>query len=368
MQHDDDARTVLTLDAGGTHLAFAAVRGNRQVVAPVSLPSAPDDLDVCLARIAEGFRTVLRLAGGDAAAISFAFPGPADYRNGIIGDLQNLPAFRGGVALGPMLSHQFDLPVFINNDGDLFALGEAMAGFLPWMNARLEAAGATRRYRNLLGVTLGTGFGAGIVHDGKMFRGDNGAAAEIWLTRNKLDPGSFAEEGVSIRAVRRAYAARAAVPVAEAPEPIEIAAIAAGARSGNGAAARHAFRRMGEVAGDAIGNALTLVDSLVVIGGGLAGAAPWFLPALVSELNGSFATQHGEPVSRLVSRAFNVEDPAELEAFVRSGSIRVRVPGADRSVEYDPVKRVGVGVTRLGNAQAVAIGAYAFALDALDGN
>jgi len=42
------------------------------------------------------------------AAISFAFLGPADYPNGIIGDLHNLPGFRGGVALGPMLEEKFE--------------------------------------------------------------------------------------------------------------------------------------------------------------------------------------------------------------------------------------------------------------------
>ncbi len=72
-------------------------------------------------------------------AISFAFPGPADYPAGIIGDLPNLPAFRGGVALGPMLEEKFGIPVFINNDGDLFVYGEAIAGFLPYVNGLLEA-------------------------------------------------------------------------------------------------------------------------------------------------------------------------------------------------------------------------------------
>ena len=50
-------------------------------------------------------------------AISFAFPGPADYKRGIIGDLGNLPSLRGGIALGPMLEAEFGIPVFINNGG-----------------------------------------------------------------------------------------------------------------------------------------------------------------------------------------------------------------------------------------------------------
>ena len=101
------------------------------------------------------------------------FPGPADYPNGIIGDLGNLPGFRGGVALGPMLEEKFGIPVFINNDGDLFVYGEAIAGFLPYVNGLLEKAGSPKRYKNLFGVTLGTGFGGGIVRDGELFIGDN---------------------------------------------------------------------------------------------------------------------------------------------------------------------------------------------------
>lgn len=61
------------------------------------------------------------------AAISFAFPGPADYPNGIIGGwLPNFPSFRDGVALGPFLQEKFGVPVFINNDGDLFAYALAL--------------------------------------------------------------------------------------------------------------------------------------------------------------------------------------------------------------------------------------------------
>ena len=112
---------------------------------------------------------------GGAQALSFAFPGPADYPNGIIGDLKNLPAFRGGVPLGPLLAETFGAPVFINNDGDLFAYGEAMAGLLPEVNGMLEAAGSPKRFRNLLGVTLGTGFGAGLVLETRPGRAATGA-------------------------------------------------------------------------------------------------------------------------------------------------------------------------------------------------
>ena len=70
-----------------------------------------------------------------------------------------------------MLEKKFGIPVFINNDGDLFVYGEAIAGFLPYVNGLLEKAGSPKRYKNLFGVTLGTGFGGGIVRDGELFVG-----------------------------------------------------------------------------------------------------------------------------------------------------------------------------------------------------
>lgn len=361
-----DPRIVLTLDAGGTTFAFSAVQGDREVAGPLTLPSRAADLDACLANLRAGFAQMHDRTGRQAVAISFAFPGPADYPAGIIGDLGNLPAFRGGVPLGPILEDAFRLPVFINNDGDLFALGEAMAGLLPWANDRLAEAGSPRRYRNLLGVTFGTGFGGGIVSGGRLHLGDNSAAAEIWLLRNKLDREAPAEEGVSIRAVRRAYASLAGVDPGSVPEPRELAEIAAGRRAGDAAAARETFRRLGEAAGDAIANAVTLVDGLVVIGGGLAGAAEFFLPALVAELNGSLRTHGGDRIGRLEMEAFDLEDPPSLRQFLQPALRTVAVPGSGRSVRYDPGKRIGVGLSRLGTSRAVALGACAFALDALD--
>ena len=195
-----------------------------------------------------------------------------------------------------MLEEQFGIPIFINNDGDLFVYGEAIAGFLPYVNGLLEKAGSPKRYKNLFGVTLGTGFGGGIVRNGELFIGDNSMAGEVWLLRNKLHPEMNAEEGASIRAVRRVYAEKAGIPFEQAPEPKDIFDIGTGAKPGDQAAAGEAFRRLGEVVGDAMAQALTLVDGLAVIGGGISGAAPLFLPALVDELNGTYTSPKGEQV------------------------------------------------------------------------
>jgi glucokinase len=367
MKTSSDKRIVMTLDAGGTNFRFSAVRGAKPVTETVALPSNGDNLTKCLANIVEGFTRVKKQCPEPPVAISFVFPGPADYPMGIIGDLGNLPGFRGGVALGPMLEQKFGIPTFINNDGDLFVYGEAIAGFLPYVNGLLEKAGSPKRYKNLFGVTLGTGFGGGIVRNGELFLGDNSMAGEVWVLRNKLRPETNAEEGASIRAVRRVYAEKAGIPFEQTPEPKDIFEIGTGVKPGKKAAAVEAFRQLGEVVGDAMAHALTLVDGLGVIGGGISGASPLFLPALVGELNGSYINPKGDKFRRLASVAFNLEDPKQLKSFLKGETRTITVPDSKKKVQYDPLQRIGVGMSRLGTSEAVAIGAYAFALRKLDG-
>lgn len=355
----------MTLDAGGTNFVFSAMQANRPVVESFSLPSNASNLERSLSTLLEGFRRVESQLPETPAAISFAFPAPADYFNGIIVGPRNLPAYRD-VAVGPMLEDTFGLPTFINNDGDLFAYGEATAGFLPYVNGLLEKAGSPKRYRNLFGVTLGTGLGGGIVRDGELFTGDNSVAGEIWIIRHKLERDTNAEEGASIRAVRRVYAWETGTRLEDAPQPKLIFEIAEGRAEGNQAAAKEAFRRMGEIAGDAISEALTLIDGLVVIGGGIAGAHRQFLPAIIDEMNGTYAAPNGERFRRLIPRAFNLEDPAQLEEFLKGQTKELKVPGSSRTVKFDALQRTGVGISRLGTSEATAIGAYAFALAHLE--
>jgi glucokinase len=357
-----DQRVVLVLDAGGTSLRFNAIQGGRALLeTPRTLPSFGDDLERSLSQITEGFTAIHAATGRRAVALSIAFPGPADYRRGILGDLPNLSRFRGGVPLGPMLAATFGLPTFVNNDGALFAYGEALGGLLPFVNERLAAAGTARRFRNLLGFTFGTGFGGGLVIDGRLVVGDNSAAGQIWMMRHRDDRRSVAEEGVSIRAVRREYAAAAGLALDAVPEPKQIAQIATGDAPGDRLAAAEAFRRLGQVAGDAIANALTLVDGLVVFGGGLGGAAHLFRSALLEELNGTLDTSSG-PVNRLPCQVLDLDDPAGLSALVTQHCRQLPIPGTEQTVAYAPHKLTGVGGTRLGTTAAIAVGAYAYAL------
>lgn len=362
-----DNRIVVTLDAGGTNLVFGAMRACEYISKPITYPSNASDLDLCLDTMVKGFREVIDSLDEAPVAISFAFPGPADYPNGIIGGyLPNFPSFREGVALGPYLQKEFGIPVFINNDGDLFAFGEALCGALPELNRRLAETGSRKRYRNMLGYTFGTGFGIGVVVNGELNRGDN-SCVETFCLPHKTKDGVISEEGVAIRAIKRVYS-EVSGDYDHDLEPKEICEIADGVREGDREAARRAFAEFGETAGDAMATAAQLIDGIIVIGGGITGARHHILPSLIKELRADLNTLDGERVRRVQMEVFDLDDPEEFEKFAAGNGKAIKVRGTDMTVEYDDMKRIGVTFSKLGASKAISAGAYAFALSKIDEN
>lgn len=360
-----DDRIVMTLDAGGTNFVFSALKAGKEIIDPILLPSNSDNLDNCLKTIIEGFSLVKENLGlVEPQAISFAFPGPADYKNGIIGDLVNLPAFRGGVALGPMLEEIFGIPTLINNDGDLFAYGEAVAGFLPHLNKALEDAQIEKRYQNLIGVTLGTGYGGGIVINNKICVGDNSAGGEIWITRNFLKPATIVEESVSIRAIQRVYTEHTGDQAAYSP--LDIYHIAKGEKKGDQKAAILAFEEMAVAVAESLANALALLDGPIVIGGGIAGASSFIIPKIIEHLSGSIEDLSGNKLSRTISKIYYIDDPKDLKAFLNDSEDLVSIPFSSKKAVYNKDKRIAIGISKLGTSKAICLGAYALAIDYLD--
>jgi predicted NBD/HSP70 family sugar kinase len=352
---------VVTLDAGGTNFAFAAICDGKPIGKSITLPSSAHDLDKCLQTLVNGFDEVISSLPEPPVAISFAFPGPADYRNGVIGGyLPNFPSFRDGVALGPMLKQRFNLPVFINNDADLFAYGEAMGGALPRINKRLEEAGSSKRYRNLLGYTFGTGFGFGFVMDGKLNLGDN-SCVETFCLKHRDYPQYIVEDGIAIRAVKRVY--RELSKDERELEPRDIFNIAEGTMEGDASAAKESFATLGRVAGDAMATAATLMDGLIVIGGGLSAASKYFMPALLEEMRSKISTMSGDELNRVQMSVYNLDDEAEFKRFTEGCSRKIKVYGSDEEVVYDPEKRIGVTISDIGASNAVSLGAYLYAID-----
>lgn len=361
----EDKRIVMTLDAGGTNFVFSALQSGEEIIEPITLASNSDNLESCLRTIIEGFQKVEKsLNGNEPEAISFAFPGPADYRNGIIGDLVNLPAFRGGVALGPMLEEIFGIPTLINNDGDLFAYGEAVAGMLPSINDSLAEAGLIRTYKSLIGITLGTGYGGGIVVNNQICLGDNSAAGEIWLTRNFIKPNTVVEESVSIRAIQRVYTEKSGDNTILSPR--DIYKIACGDSEGNKEAAIAAFEEMAIAVAESLANVIALIDAPVVIGGGIAGASRFIIPKIIEHLSGSIYDLEDNAMPRAISGVYNIDEDRDLQAFLSDSESEVTIPFSSKKAVYNKEKRIAIGVSKLGTSTAVCLGAYALALDFLD--
>ena len=363
--YTNDSRIVLTLDAGGTNMVFGAMKGEQYVGEPITLPANANDLDLCLKTMVVGFESVMNTLSEKPVAISFAFPGPADYPNGIIGGyLPNFPSFRDGVALGPFLEEKFGVPVFINNDGDLYAFGEALGGALPAVNEKLKALGSAKQYRNLIGYTFGTGFGIGCVINGQLNRGDNSCVETYCLPHSRID-GVIVEDGVAVRAVKRVYAERSGVNDPSLT-PKDIYDIAEGKRPGNPEAAKAAFAEMGTVAGNAMALAAQLMDGLIVIGGGITASKKYFMPSLLEALRGTVRTLSGDTLQKLQMKVYNLDDEAEFAAFAKGDARELKVYGSDKTVTYDPQKRIGVMISRIGASKAISVGAYDFALAQLD--
>ena len=106
------------------------------------------------------------------AGIGIGIPGLVDAQMGIVLGLANIPSFQH-VELRDFLVNRFGKPVWINNDANCFALG-------------VHQFGIGQGFQNLVGITLGTGVGAGIIIHGKLYSGVNSAAGE-WCGTPYLD-------------------------------------------------------------------------------------------------------------------------------------------------------------------------------------
>lgn len=109
----------------------------------------------------------------DIIGVGIGAPGAIDIRTGTVHYLINIPDWRE-VPLGSILKKKLGLPVFVDNDVNVMALGEVYFG---------AGKGAV----NMLCITLGTGVGGGLILDGKLYRGSSYAAGEFGHVPISLD-------------------------------------------------------------------------------------------------------------------------------------------------------------------------------------
>ena len=157
---------IAAVDIGGTKIAVGMVDDSGRVIARDQSPTeASAGYGEACARIAEMLRGTSRAAGEKITGIGIGSTGPIDPFTGEIGNVNFFPAWRGENPVKD-LSNTFGVTAAIENDADASALAEA-----GW--------GAGRNKKRLIYVTVGTGIGAGIILDGELYRGVDGAHPEI---------------------------------------------------------------------------------------------------------------------------------------------------------------------------------------------
>ena len=174
---------ILGLDIGGTKSAVVLGTALAEIQWRTQFATAPE----------RGFRTVfeellhaaeegMHHASATVEAISVSIGGPLDPLEGVVKSPPNLPGW-DNIPLKQLLKEKFSLPVFVEHDGNAGALAEFYFG-------------AGRGFRNIIFLTMGSGFGAGLILDGRLYRGTSQTAGEIGHIRVAEDgPFAFGKKG-----------------------------------------------------------------------------------------------------------------------------------------------------------------------------
>ncbi|TCM52642.1 glucokinase [Rhizobium sp. PP-F2F-G48] len=160
------AAAALAFDLGGTDLRAAIVTRTGEVRQALTVPTrARAGVDAVLDQMASLAKTLMAETDGTIAGVGLGAPGPLDPSAGIMIAPPTLAGWHD-VAVVERLSARLGLPVFLDNDANMAALGE-------WRH------GAARGFETVLFVTVSTGIGGGVVSGGRIFHGRRGLAVEI---------------------------------------------------------------------------------------------------------------------------------------------------------------------------------------------
>lgn len=253
-------------DLGGTHLRVATVdeHGKIHFGSKQNTPQCTDANEIVSALVSAVHE--IGPAVDELKAVSVVVPGTVNVKEGKIVKAPNLPCL-DGFPLTAALTSELGLPAILENDANAAAVGEM------WQ-------GAARDCRTIICVTLGTGVGGGIILDGELWRGVDGAAAEIG--HMCVDPfggvactcGSrgclevFASATAIVRMTREA-SPRYPDSVVHASKNLTAKSIFEAGLGGD-ELALEIFRRMGVYLGIGLANLINILNpEMIVIGGGV---------------------------------------------------------------------------------------------------
>ena len=274
----DRGGPLVGIDLGGTKIAAGLVDRTGTVMHRMSLPTPREGRDAVISALVE---TVVELAGRSprpVAAVGIGAPGVVDREAGRVRSATaTLPGW-GDTLLRDEMQHRTGLPVAVDNDVRVMALGELLYG-------------AGRGLTDILFVSVGTGLGGAIVSAGTVLTGPHhcaGSFAHLLVPEPGHIPcgcGRFdhVEAVVSGPAIVAAYAANAkeqgaSRPASSGEEVVHRA-------SAGDDLAKWCLEHAGSVLGRVLAGLLAAIDaSVVVVGGGMAGAGPMLLDPLRSAL------------------------------------------------------------------------------------
>lgn len=266
----------LGIDLGGTRIKAGIVDAGGAVLARAVEPVGPDKSGPAVVRrLAEVIAGLRAACATPVAHVGLAAAGVVDRARGVVCESPNFPPWRD-VALARDLRDATSLSVSLDNDANAVILGEAIAG-------------AGRGVPSVVGFTLGTGVGGGIVLDGALWRGSRGMAGELGHITVIPDgrPCGCGNHGcleqyagtVGLRQSLRDAGGDLA-RLADAPDAAE--QMAALARAGD-ARVQAIFDIMGDCLGQAVATMVHALDvQCIVLAGGVARTAELFMPALLA--------------------------------------------------------------------------------------
>ena len=155
-------KKILGIDIGGTKIHIGVIENGKIIQEKKFSTSADGAKEEIISELIAGIAPFI---SADLEGIGIGVPGLVDEAQGIIYDLNNIPAWKK-VHLKKALQDHFKIPVFLTNDANCFILGE-------------KVFGKAQEYNNVVGLSLGTGLGGGIIIDNKLYSGILTCAGEI---------------------------------------------------------------------------------------------------------------------------------------------------------------------------------------------
>jgi glucokinase len=155
-------KNVIGVIFGGKHLCAARIENG--VIADI-VHREVNNREAEEVILSEIIHTINSVYTDSVAGIGVGVPSLVDVKHGIVINPTNIPSWHK-VHLKDILEEQFNVPVYINNDANCFALGE-------------KYFGVAKDYENIAGITIATGFGVGIIINGKLYSGRNAGAGEF---------------------------------------------------------------------------------------------------------------------------------------------------------------------------------------------